>query len=82
MLMSVRIPRPAAPTPSAPTVSAHSSAPVSLDTSCGQQARAAQTLMSVNTRTGVRIKGDMCTIFGSDGRSGGAKLYIWTLEHA
>ena len=28
MLMSVRIPRPAAPTPSAPTVSAHSPAPV------------------------------------------------------
>ena len=49
-------PLPVAPTPSAPTVSARSPAPVSLDTSCGLRARAAQTLTSVSTRTGARIK--------------------------
>ena len=47
---------PVASTPCAPTLSARSPAPASLVTSSGLRVRAAQTLMSVNTRTGVRIK--------------------------
>ena len=45
-----------ATTPSAPTLSAPSPAPASLVTNSGWRVRAAQTLMSVNTRTGVTIK--------------------------
>ena len=54
--MSVRILLLVASTPCAPTLSARSPAPASLVTGSGWRVRAAQTLMNVNMRTGVRIK--------------------------